>query len=163
EGQRFLRGGLLGLLSASFSLMQFIFAPIWGRISDRVGRRPILLLGLASSVVFYALFGLASEIMEPAPALALTLLFLARIGAGIAGATISTAQAVIADSTPPDRRARGMALIGAAFGIGLTFGPLLGFASLKVPLEGAPGFLASCLSFVAWLLALFLLPETLRP
>jgi MFS family permease len=162
DAQRIMRGGILGLLSASFSLMQFIFAPIWGRISDRIGRRPILLLGLSASVVFYALFGVASEIGASAPTLALALLFVARIGAGIAGATISTAQAVIADCTPPDRRARGMALIGAAFGIGFTFGPLLGFGSLFLSYAGAPGFLAAGLSFVAWTLALILLPETLR-
>ena len=103
-------GGLiLGLLMSSFSLMQFVFAPIWGRISDRVGRRPILLLGLAGSVVFYALFGVASELRSPdTRILALTLLFVSRIGAGIAGATIATAQAVIADSTTPERRSHGM-------------------------------------------------------
>src|SRR5437588_8301863 len=118
---------------ASFSLMQFIFAPIWGRLSDRVGRRPILLLGLGGSVVFYALFGYALSLPPSTEApLALALLFVARIGAGIAGATISTAQAVIADCTPPEKRKHGMALIGAAFGIGFTFGPLIGSASLFI-------------------------------
>jgi MFS family permease len=165
-GQAQLHGLLLGLLMASFSAMQFIFAPIWGRISDRVGRRPILLLGLAGSVVFYTLFGVASELgLGPSKltALALALLFVARLGAGIAGATISTAQAVIADTTAPQQRARGMALIGIAFGIGFTFGPLLGFASLFVPLEGAPGYMAALLSFGALLVALAKLPETFRP
>ena len=109
--------------------MQFIFAPIWGRISDRVGRRPILLIGLVGSVVFYALFGYASTLIGRRPRAlgAVALLFVARIGAGIAGATIATAQAVIADCTPKEKRAHGMALIGAAFGIGFTFGPLLGW------------------------------------
>src|SRR5262249_37710843 len=79
-----LGGGILGLLLSSFSLMQFIFAPLWGRISDRIGRRPILLLGLAGSVVFYTLFGFASDMTDKA--LGLTLLFIARTGAGIAGA-----------------------------------------------------------------------------
>jgi MFS family permease len=165
------RGVLLGLLMASFSAAQFIFAPIWGRISDRVGRRPLLLLGLAGSVVFYALFGIASEIgaqARDADDLALLrwawrLLFVARIGAGIAGATISTAQAVIADCTTHDTRARGMALIGMAFGIGFTFGPMLGFGSLFVPLEGAPGFIASGLSLIALIMGFLLLPETLQP
>src|SRR5437867_1847561 len=83
------RGLLLGLLMASFSLMQFIFAPIWGRISDRIGRRPILLLGLAGSVAFYMLFGVASELGAAGNlATALTLFFVARLGAGVAGATI---------------------------------------------------------------------------
>src|SRR5262245_21167537 len=126
---RLLRGAALGGLMSVFSLMQFIFAPIWGRISDRNGRRPILLLGLVGSMVFYALFGIASEVaglgrlapgwpegslhwlastgLSP-PALGLALLFLARMGAGIAGATISTAQAVIADCTTPEARSRGM-------------------------------------------------------
>src|SRR5262245_16903591 len=82
-------GGLVvGLLMASFSAMQFLCAPIWGRISDRVGRRPILLLGLAGSVAFYALFGFASDLDPKTQAgLALFLLFVARIGAGVAGAT----------------------------------------------------------------------------
>src|SRR5206468_10275429 len=118
-----------------------------------VGRRPILLMGLAGSVVFYALFGFASDLPEAQAVLALALLFAARLGAGVAGATIATAQAVIADSTPPEKRKHGMALIGAAFGIGFTFGPLLGFASLFVDIAGAPGFAAAGLSLIATLLA----------
>jgi MFS family permease len=126
-----LAGLIVGLLMSSFSLMQFLFAPVWGRVSDRAGRRPILLVGLAGSVAFYALFGYACSLPpETAAATALVLFFVSRIGAGIAGATISTAQAVIADCTPPERRKHGMALIGAAFGIGFTFGPLIGSASL---------------------------------
>lgn len=158
------RGGILGLLMASFSAMQFIFAPLWGRVSDRIGRRPILLLGLAGSVAFYALFGVASEIGLGAKQrmLGLILLFIARLGAGVAGATISTAQAVIADVTPSDRRARGMALIGAAFGIGFTFGPLIGFGSLFLPFDGAPGYLAAVLSLLALLLGMARFKETLR-
>jgi MFS transporter, DHA1 family, tetracycline resistance protein len=162
------RGAMLGLLMASFSLMQFLFAPSWGRLSDRIGRRPILLLGLAGSVIFYALFGIASEIGEANRAApdhswliaAIVLLFVSRLGAGVAGATISTAQAVIADTTTPDKRARGMALIGAAFGIGFTFGPLLGLASLFLPFAGAPGYLASALSLVAFLYGWRKMPET---
>src|SRR5262249_6898379 len=156
-----------------FSLMQFLFAPVWGRISDRVGRRPVLLIGLSGSVVFYLLLGYASDLPPEAAALALTLLFLARVGAGVAVAGIATgpaaiagatAQAVIADCTPPERRKHGMALIGAAFGIGFTFGPLVGFASLKWFPEhhGAIGYAAACLSLLALLLGLRLLPETRR-
>jgi MFS family permease len=157
------RGLILGLLLSSFSAMQFLFAPFWGRISDSIGRRPILLMGLAGSVVFYSLFGLASEVGAAGQeTLGLVLLFLSRLGAGMAGATISTAQAVIADTTTPERRSRGMALIGAAFGIGFTFGPLLGFASLFVPAAGAPGFAAAGFSLLALLLAVRLLPETRR-
>src|SRR4051794_30900253 len=76
------RGAVLGLLMASFSAMQFLFAPVWGRVSDRVGRRPILLLGLGSSVAFYALFGYASDLPPSAATLALVLIFVSRIGAG---------------------------------------------------------------------------------
>jgi MFS transporter, DHA1 family, tetracycline resistance protein len=158
-------GAIVGLLFSSFSLMQFIFAPIWGRLSDRVGRKPILLMGLCGSVLFYALFAVASDLgATDHKALGLALLFVARIGQGIAGATIATAQAVIADCTTPERRSRGMALIGAAFGIGFTFGPLLGAAAIKLRPEdlGAPGFAAAGLSLIALLLAVRLLPETLR-
>jgi MFS family permease len=162
-GSVILHGVILGLLMSSFSAMQFLFAPIWGRVSDRIGRRPILLLGLAGSVVFYSLFGIASDLGANGwLATALTLLFVARLGAGIAGATISTAQAVIADCTPAQERSRGMALIGAAFGIGFTFGPLVGFLSLKVPAAGAPGYFAAGLSLLALLLAIRRLPETVR-
>jgi MFS transporter, DHA1 family, tetracycline resistance protein len=161
--RRAIDGTLLGALMASFSFMQFIFAPIWGRVSDRVGRRPILLMGLSGSVVFYALFGVASE-FKGLGWLALAMLFIARIGAGISGATIATAQAVIADCTPHEQRAKGMALIGAAFGIGFTFGPLLGFGSLFVEnIEGTPGYLASFLSLCALVTGFFLLRETLQP
>jgi MFS family permease len=159
-------GGLvIGLAYAAFSAMQFVFAPIWGSWSDRVGRRPILLLGLAGSVVFYSLFGIASSLpTDPEWRwIGLTLLFASRLGAGAFCATIPTAQAVIADTTTPDRRSRGMALIGAAFGIGFTFGPLIGLAALELwPNQpGGPGFLAAGLSFLALLLGLRLLPETL--
>jgi MFS family permease len=163
EAYRSVRGMMLGILLSVFSLMQFLFAPFWGRVSDRIGRRPILLLGLVGSVIFYTLFGIATEVgTRGAPGLSLALLFLARVGAGIAGATISTAQAVIADCTPPEGRSRGMALIGAAFGIGFTFGPLLSAASFVVPSKGAPGFAAAAFSLISLLLAVALLPETLR-
>ncbi|MFN0052695.1 MAG: MFS transporter [Planctomycetales bacterium] len=124
-------GLTLGLLMASFSAMQFLFAPLWGRISDRVGRRPILMLGLAGSAGFYSLFGYCTSLGASGTLWGLGVipwLFICRIGAGIAGATIPTAQAYIADVTGPKERARGMAMIGAAFGIGFTFGPLLGAA-----------------------------------
>ena len=150
----------LGLLMASFSAMQFIFAPLWGRLSDRIGRRPVLIIGLVGSTFFYAMFGLATIWRS------MTWLFITRLGAGIAGATISTTQAYIADVTTLETRQKGMALIGAAFGLGFTFGPLLAAAAVVTAgnndLSPAPGFAASALSGVALLLAIFLLPESLK-
>lgn len=156
---------MIGLLYSSFSIMQFFFSPMWGRISDRIGRRPVLMIGLIGSVVFYALFGYAASLPATAATLALILLMLSRVGAGIAGASVGTAAAVIADCTPPERRAKGMALIGAAFGIGFTFGPLIAYLGLELfeSQHWAPGAIASGLSAVALLLAIVLLPETLKP
>ena len=144
---------LIGLLSTSFSLMQFLFAPIWGRLSDRYGRRPIIVIGLFGSGISYVAFGLATS---------LTMLFLARILSGIAGANIPTAQAFIADSTPPEQRARGMGLIGAAFGLGFIFGPAIG-GFLSQWGYAAPALFAAALSFANFLAALMLLPESLPP
>jgi len=159
----------LGLLMASFSAMQFLFAPIWGRVSDRVGRRPILILGLAGSTASYALFGYATSLGKDTVWLGMGViawLFLSRIGAGIAGATIPTAQAYIADVTGARERGKGMALIGAAFGIGFAFGPLIGAAFVSsdpnAPPSPWPGYVAAALSGVAMLCAVFVLPESLR-
>jgi DHA1 family tetracycline resistance protein-like MFS transporter len=156
-------GAVIGLLMASFSAMQFFFAPGWGRLSDRIGRRPVLLIGLGGSVLFYSLFGYALLLPKETEAvLALVLMFVARIGAGVSGATISTAQAVIADCTPPDKRKHGMALIGAAFGIGFTFGPLVGASSLSLfpGQHWVIGAASATMSAVALVLGLILLPET---
>lgn len=165
EAPAWVEGLILGLMMSSFSLMQFLFAPVWGRISDQVGRRPVLLIGLAGSVVFYSLFGFAAGFPKESAAVALLLLFLSRIGAGISGATISTAQAVIADTTPKEKRKMGMALIGAAFGIGFTFGPLLGFGALLLfpDKAGAVGYVAAGFSLLALILGILKLPETRKP
>lgn len=154
-------GIIVGLLLSSFSLMQFLFVPVWGRLSDRYGRRPILIIGLIGSTIFYSLFGVAAAMRS------LTGLFLSRIGAGIAGATIATAQAYIADTTTKEKRNKGMALIGAAFALGFTLGPSLGAVSLlaggELALSPWPGYVAGAFSGVALLMAIFLLPESLRP
>ena len=150
---------VLGVLMCCFSMMQFLFSPLWGRLSDRIGRRPVLLISLAGSTLFYTLFGLASMWRS------LTWMFVARIAAGISGATISTAQAYIADVTPPEKRTRGMALIGAAFGLGFTLGPLIGAAAIFISrdtgLSPWPGYAAAGLSAMALTLAIFKLPESL--
>jgi multidrug resistance protein len=143
---------MVGLLSTSFSLMQFLFAPFWGRLSDRIGRRPVILLGLLGSAISYALFALASS---------LPMLFVARSLAGIAGANIPTAQAFIADITTPENRARGMGMVGAAFGLGFVFGPAIG-GFLSRWGYAAPPWFAAALSLANFVAALVVLPES-RP
>jgi DHA1 family tetracycline resistance protein-like MFS transporter len=144
---------IFGLLMASFSIMQFVFAPILGRLSDRWGRRPVLLVSLIGSAVGYVLFGFATS---------LAMLFVSRIIDGISGGNISTAQAVIADITGPEDRARGMGLIGAAFGLGFILGPAIG-ALLVTVAPWLPGVGAAIASLIAFLLVLTKLPETLDP
>jgi len=144
----------IGLLMASYSLMQFFFAPIWGKLSDQVGRKAILVIGLFGSAVAHLVYGLAES---------LTVLFIARIFAGIAGANIATAQAVIADVLPPEKRAAGMGMIGAAFGLGFVIGPALG-GFLSSDMFGnnhqlAP-LCAALLCFLNAIAAIFLLQET---
>ncbi len=144
---------MVGLLSSSFSLAQFLFAPFWGRLSDRVGRRPVILIGLLGSALSYAFFALATS---------LPMLFLARSLAGIAGANIPTAQAFIADTTTAETRARGMGLIGAAFGLGFIFGPAIG-GFLSHWGYAAPAWFAAALSLANFVAAVFLLPESRPP
>ncbi len=161
----FMYGLVIGALMSSFSAMQYLVAPIFGRVSDRVGRRPILMIGLTGSVIFYGLFGLVSEMAPSEGWLAIWLLLATRIGAGVSGATISTASAVIADCTTKEKRSHGMALIGAAFGIGFTFGPLIAWAGVSLFPEqrGGPGYLAAILSLGALIICVRKMPETLPP
>ncbi|BCW94304.1 MAG: tetracycline resistance MFS efflux pump [Thermoanaerobaculum sp.] len=144
---------VFGLLLASYSAMQFVFSPILGALSDRWGRRPVLLVSLAGSAVGYLLFGLADS---------LAMLFASRVVAGIAGGNVATAQAVIADVTPPEERAKGMGLIGAAFGLGFVAGPALAGLLLSFS-PRLPGLAAAAFSAVAWLSAFRALPETRKP
>src|SRR4051795_2407528 len=107
------QGWQIGLLMASYSLMQFLFAPAWGRLSDRIGRRPVLLVSTAGAVASYAMFAWATHFTG---ATALWLIITPRARAGISGANIPGAQAYIADITPPEQRSKRMGLIGMAFG-----------------------------------------------
>jgi MFS transporter, DHA1 family, tetracycline resistance protein len=153
-------GWIAGLLLASYSLMQFLFAPIWGRLSDRIGRRPVMLISLSGGVIGYSLFAMAES---------LTLLFVARIIAGIAAANIGIAQAYIADSTSLENRAKGMGLIGAAFGLGFIFGPPFGGLLSRFGTERGlepnlfPGIAAAMLSAIALAVAFSALRESKPP
>jgi DHA1 family tetracycline resistance protein-like MFS transporter len=140
------------LLIASFSAMQMAATPIWGRVSDRRGRRPLLIAGLFASSVSYLIFGLSTS---------LALLLISRLAAGAAGGTISVAHAYIADTTKADGRAHGMGLIGAAAGLGVMLGPAIGGLFSRFGL-GAPGFVAAGLCALNATAAIFLLPES-RP
>lgn len=138
------------LLIASFSAMQLAAAPIWGRVSDRRGRRPLLIAGLFASAVSYLLFGLADS---------LWLLLLSRVAAGAAGGTISIAQAYVADTTTSDERARGMGHIGAASGLGVMLGPVIGGVFSRWGL-GVPGYVAAALCAANGIAAIYFLPES---
>ena len=153
-------GITLGAVVGIYSIMQFFFAPIWGQLSDRIGRRPVLLLGLTASCTGYLMFAVAHS---------LAVLFASRVIAGVGGATIGTAQAYIADITTPENRAKGMGLIGAAFGMGFILGtPLSGFLSAigihhRLPGNLLPGAVAAALSFTALLIAVVALAESKSP
>ena len=147
-------GGLqVGLLVTVYSAVQLVMAPLWGRISDRFGRRRVLILGLLGSAAAYIVFARADS---------LALLFLSRIVGGIGGSTIPVAQAYIADVTPPTRRAGNMGLIGAAFGLGFVIGPALGgiLAGVSPGSPTAPGYVAAGLCFANALVAALWLPES---
>jgi MFS family permease len=148
-------GWTLGLLGAAYPIAQFFFAPLWGQISDKYGRRPILLMSLTGSTLAYLGFAGATFYGS------LIFLFATRFFQGAFAANISAAQAYIADVTPPQKRAGGMALIGAAFGIGFVLGPVLGGVSLKFLGPLAPGLLAATICGLNLALAFIRLPESL--
>jgi DHA1 family tetracycline resistance protein-like MFS transporter len=145
---------VFGLLSAAYPLMQFIGAPLLGRLSDRVGRKPVLIVSQIGTLVGFIILGFAN---------ALWLVFLARIVDGISGANISTAQAVITDSTTDKTRTQGLGLIGAAFGLGFVIGPVIAFVALSMSgnTYSVPAFVAAAFSLTSILLTAFWLPETL--
>lgn len=144
------------LTGAVYSLMQFLLVPLWGRLSDRIGRRPVLLASIAATAAGMVFLGFANT---------LALLFAARLWSGMATANIAVAQAYIADVTPPEGRARGMGLIGMAFGLGFIFGPFVGGMLARVPIMGRagalPAFVAAGLSVINLGFAWVTLPESL--
>lgn len=152
----------IGLLYSVYSLAQLIFSPLWGSLSDRIGRRPIMLMSTLGAVCAYLLFAVSKS---------LAVLFTSRLIAGIMGGNISTAQAYAADVTAPEDRAKGMGLIGAAFGIGFVLGPALSTLLIHpafvrhLPFHvqnpySLPGFFAAFMSLASFFLVLFKLPET---
>jgi DHA1 family tetracycline resistance protein-like MFS transporter len=141
----------VGLLFASYSVMQLIFSPILGRMSDKYGRRPILFLSIIGTGIGFLLLGFATT---------LWMLFAGRILDGITGGNISTAQAYIADITTTENRAKGMGMIGAAFGLGFIFGPAIGGILSQWGIH-VPFFFAASLCFANALLLYFRLPETI--
>lgn len=151
----------IGLILASFSALQFVFAPVWGRLSDRIGRRPVMLISTAGAVVSYAIFAIGSGLENPTAAL--ITLGIARAFAGAFGGNITVAQAYIADITPPEHRSKRMGLIGMAFGLGFIFGPAIGGVSLKHLGITGPGWVAAVFCAANFLLALFILPESRKP
>jgi len=140
----------VGLLMAVYSLMQFVFAPIWGNLSDRIGRRPVLFWTILGSTVGYLMLGFAGS---------LAMVYAGRIVAGITGGNLATAQAYIADVTTRENRARGMGLFGMAFGLGFIFGPAIGGVLSQFGTH-VPFLFAAVLSFVNAVLLYFILPES---
>lgn len=141
-----------GWLIASFSVMQFIFSPVLGNLSDQYGRRPVLLISL---------FGFGVDYLVTAFAPSILWLFLGRTIAGIMGASFTTASAYIADVSTPENRAQNFGMIGAAFGLGFIIGPAMGGFIANYGLR-APFIAAAILTFINWLYGYFILPESLK-
>lgn len=154
-------GWLIGVIIASFSAMQFLFSPFWGRLSDRIGRRPVLLMSTAGAALSYVLFAYSATIVDNTTAI--WMMIIARSFAGICGGNITVAQAYIADITPPELRSKKMGLIGMAFGLGFIFGPAIGGISLKHLGGSGPGWIAAGLCAANFILALFVLAESHTP
>jgi multidrug resistance protein len=154
-------GFVIGAIISAYSLMQFIFAPVWGRLSDRIGRRPVLLTSTCCACLSYVIFAVGSGLSNSTAALAV--MFVSRLFAGICGANITVAQAYIADITPPENRSAKMGLIGMAFGLGFAFGPVFGAESAKHFGVTAPGWTAASLCAVNFVSAWLWLGESWKP
>lgn len=160
---------LIGLLVATYAAAQFIGAPILGRLSDRLGRRPVLLASIAGTVVGFLIMALAPAMgqaladrfgLASASGPILAILFLSRLIDGLTGGNISVAQAYIADITDEENRARGLGLVGAAFGLGFIIGPAVG-GSLATFGYAAPAFVAALLAAINLIMVFLFLPESL--
>ena len=143
----------LGLLMAVYSLMQLIFAPFWGKLSDRIGRKPIMMVGIAGLSLSFFIQAMSTE---------LWMLFAARIIGGIlSSANMPTAMAYVADITTPENRGKGMGIIGAAVGLGFVFGPAIGGIFSKTSMS-MPFYLAGASSLITLVIIFFLLKESLQ-
>src|SRR5829696_1993659 len=145
---------VIGILQATYPMMQFLGAPILGRLSDRFGRKPVLIVSQVGTFAGFILLGFSNTLL---------LLFLSRIIDGLSGANISTAQAAISDSTNEKTRTQGLGLVGAAFGLGFVFGPIIAFIVLAATGQNyqAVAFTAAFFSFVSILLTTFWFRETI--
>ena len=169
---------VVGLLAASYAAAQLIGAPVLGRLSDRHGRRPVLLVSIAGTLLGFLLLGLAEplgtwlaglflaslggeELVTATNFIIVGILFFSRILDGVTGGNISVAQAYITDVTDEENRARGLGLIGAAFGLGFIIGPAVGGALSAGGRYAIPAFFAAALAFLNWIAVLLWLPESL--
>ena len=151
------QGWQIGAAMGVYSLMQLVFAPWWGQLSDRIGRRPVLLVSNFGSIIAYGLFGLSASYIGDT---GFWILIGSRIFAGICGANLSVASAYIADVTTPEKRSKGMGLIGMAFGLGFILGPVIGSQAFKQFGLAGPGAVAAGICALNFLLGCFILPET---
>lgn len=144
---------IIGIVAGSYSLMQFFSAPIWGAISDKIGRRPVILISVATSTLSYLIFSQSHTVW---------LLLLSRVLAGIGSANVGVTQAYIADITTLENRSKSLGILGAAFGLGFVLGPPIGGIIKSTYGIEAVGYLAAFLTGLDLLLAYFLLPESLK-
>jgi len=153
-------GLIIGSIIASFSAMQFFFAPAWGRLSDRIGRRPVMLVSNLGAAGSYCLFAFACSMGGTN---GLIWLLVSRVFAGICGANLSVASAYIADITTPDKRSKGMGMIGMAFGLGFILGPAIGAFCKGAFGPSGPGWVAAGFCFANFVLGWFILGESRAP
>ena len=154
------KGLIIGAIIASFSAMQFLFAPAWGKLSDRIGRRPVMLVSNLGAAGSYALFAIACSMNGTT---GLLWILASRIFAGICGANLSVASAYIADISPPEKRSARMGLIGMAFGLGFIFGPAIGAFSVDLFGRQGPGWVAASFCAANFILGWFILGESRLP